>query len=171
MIAPYIVFDGQLVRFTVFSLPVNGFAPITQSKSLQDTIGPLSGLAGVKPEVYGRKSGQDSKFCYIMYLLFDMLLDEVGNNVWYEVGTNQRDLNNFQVPETDGTLPMVFATVKNSMAREMDVEQPGAHASEVIDLKDGTCVSNRWSNYSTPGHTKPMEGDWEAVQSRKRPHS
>lgn len=42
VIVLYIIFDIQLIQLTVLSLRVNGFASITQSKSLADVSGPLS---------------------------------------------------------------------------------------------------------------------------------
>lgn len=47
VIALYIIFDRKMVWFSVLSLHVNGFALITQKKSLEDVFSPLSGSEGV----------------------------------------------------------------------------------------------------------------------------
>lgn len=44
--APYILFDQQVVLFTLLSLGENVFAPITQSSSLNEATGTLSGPDG-----------------------------------------------------------------------------------------------------------------------------
>lgn len=87
-IGPYIIFDRQLIGFTVLALRRNGFAPIMYCKSLEDATVPLSCPDEVYPEAYGRTGGQDTAFRYIIYVLFDMMHDAVGNNGQYELGTN-----------------------------------------------------------------------------------
>lgn len=81
VIVPYIIYDRQLILFTVLSLRVNGFAFITQRKSLEDVTGILSRLEGVDLEACDRTSGKDSAFSYITFELFDMLYVAIGNNV------------------------------------------------------------------------------------------
>lgn len=81
MIAPYITFDRHLVQATVLSWGLNGFAPITQSVSLPVVTGHLFAPDEVDPEPYGRTSGQHSSFIYIAYVLFDLLHDEIRNDV------------------------------------------------------------------------------------------
>lgn len=80
-----------MVYCILFAL--NGFAPITHSKSLEDVTGPLSGPERVDPEAYGRESGENSAFPYITYAMFDMLLDTNRKNALYKLGTNWNDLN------------------------------------------------------------------------------
>lgn len=100
VITTYIIFDRQLVQCAVLSFHVNGFAPSLQNMSLEYVAVTLTDQIGVDPEAYFRASGQDSTFCYIVYMLFDMLYEAIGNKVLYEVGTNWIDLNKFQGPET-----------------------------------------------------------------------
>lgn len=63
------------------------FANITQSKSLEDVTGLLSGVDRVDWEGYGMTTGHDSAFHYITYALFYMLLYAIGSNALNPLST------------------------------------------------------------------------------------
>lgn len=71
----YIIFNRQLVQYTLVSLCVNGFALITQKKLPVHATGPLFGADGIHPEAYSRTSWHERAFHYIVDVLFDMLHD------------------------------------------------------------------------------------------------
>lgn len=148
VIAPYIMFDRQFVRFTVMSLRVDVFAPITRSRLLKDVIGSLSDPDGIGPEAYCKASRQDSSFCYITYPLSDLLHVIIGNNALYELGTNWSDLNKYQGPEHDDTIQMMFATLLNTIVRGLGAEIPKDTGHEVIDLEISIFFQLRVLSYS-----------------------
>lgn len=142
-----------------------------QSISLQDLIAPLIRLGRVDLEAYGRTKGQHRAICYSKNAHSDVLHVAFENNSLYELGTSWKDLKKFQVPENDETLPMFFATLPNTIACELVLEQTQSPCSKVIDLADATCLWNMSAIYFTPRQTKPSEGGWESFTSRDQPLS
>lgn len=84
---------------------MNGFALISQIKSLQDGIGPLSGPDGEDPGACVRRNRQNNSFHYITYVLLDVLPDARGNKALYEQGINWSDLKKFQVSKAMALFP------------------------------------------------------------------
>lgn len=87
VIARYIIFDKQIVRFTVLILGVTGIIPIAQSKFLDDGYDPLSCPDVIDPNANCRTSRKGSAFCVITYALFDILHDAIENNVLHKPGS------------------------------------------------------------------------------------
>lgn len=60
--------------------------------------------------------------------------------------------------ENDKTLPMVFVTVPNIIARELSVEGPEATGPEVIDWESTMCLSGKSDFNFTPDKLNLAKG-------------
>lgn len=67
----------------------------------------------------------------------------------YELYTKWSVLNHFQMPKTDDTLQIMFATLPNTIVRDLTIERYESPSPGVIDLKKATCLSNESDFYST----------------------
>lgn len=105
------------------------------------------------------------------YAPFDILPVAIENNELYTFETNWSDLSKFEMPETADTLPMMFATLPNFIARELGLERSEAPHPEVEDLENLMCLSNKCAISLSSGQTDPNERGLETVLSGKRPHS
>lgn len=79
-----------------------------------------------------------------------MLRDAIGNSALY--------LNKFSEPESDDTLPMIFAILQNTIFRDLGVNRLKAPGSEMIHLENTMCLSGKSLIYYTPVQTEPKMG-------------
>lgn len=136
----------------MLSLRVHGFAPVMQSKSLQEPSRPLSGSDGVDLGVHGRTDGQDTAFRYNTYVLFYMLHDAIGKTALYELETSRNKLERFQLPVNNVTLPIVFATWPITTVSDLGVKGRQAVGTLVIDFdNEKRSLSNKIVIYNKPG--------------------
>lgn len=137
----YIIFELDFVWCTVLSLHVDGFS--THAEQFTGRCYWSSGwFERRKSRSVLQKSGQYNAFCTIMYTLIYILQYEIGNNALYDLGTNWRDLNKFEVPENDDSLPMVFVTLSNIIIRELGIEGRKAPTPELINIQNPRCRQN-----------------------------
>lgn len=157
VIAPCIKINRHLVWYIVLYLRVNGFAPIAQSKALEYVTDPSPFWRGKIRTLIGEQVNK--KGIPLRHeTLFHILHEAIGNNAEYRLGTNWSHLNNFQMPGSDDTLRIVFATLQNTVVRELGVERPVASGPEGISLENASCVLNKSVIYSLPDKLAQSKG-------------
>lgn len=139
LISPYMWYNRDTGMFQVLSKREDGFAHASQQDTLQRTTKPTTREGDVTPEVWKRPQSLDKALRYLTYLFFDTLHNILSNNDLYR--REQKDLiqwSPFKAMNISKTtsLPLIFATLPESVVMELKVARPVPPPNEVINVDE-----------------------------------